>query len=96
MTSKCFVYGPGSSPSPNSGFSTDCVFFGSKRGDRGGWFLGFYLRVDVLKKGVYGFVCYPGSLLVWDSSLTRKINLLAEMISAESGVRLFCASGVWG
>jgi hypothetical protein len=34
--------------------------------------------------------------LVWDSSLTRKSNLLAEMISAESGGRLFCASGVWG
>lgn len=42
-------------------FNGFCVLR-SKRGDRGGWFLGFCLRVDVWKKGVYGFVCYSGSL----------------------------------
>ncbi len=49
--------------------------------------------VDAWKKGFMALsvILVPS---VWDSSLTRKIDLLAAMISAESGVRLFCASGV--
>jgi len=54
--------GPGSNPSPNSGVSTDSVFFEVSGEIETGGFWDFNLRVDVWKKGVYGFVCYSGSL----------------------------------